>query len=43
MYLPDSKAGLAIGDISVLNIKTPSVGLSARGRSTLAVTLAATL
>lgn len=43
MYLPDSKTGLAIGDISVLNIKTPSVGLSARGRSTLAVTRAATL
>lgn len=42
-YLPASNVGHAIGDISVLNIRMPSVGLSWRGRPTSADTLAATL
>lgn len=42
-YRPTSNAGDAIGDISVLNNNNPSVGLSGRGRTTSAVTLADTL
>jgi hypothetical protein len=42
-YRPVSNAGDAIGDISVLNNNRPSVGLSARGRTTSALTLADTL
>jgi hypothetical protein len=42
-YRPTSNAGDAIGDISVLNNNNPSVGLSGRGRTTSALTLADTL